>query len=428
MSPKKADPKLSKRQLKKEQENPSSEKPAPGVASWIAKMAKMEKFKGLVQVQRACDVGTPYRLRRPTGILGLDIALAGGFHAGGCAQIHGAESVGKTYLAYRTAGMVQKNYGNRAAVLIVCTEIRIDKTFARKAGFCVGYSNSEIEHFETLRASEGLPPYTAEEVSDLKRQIGEVVIISGSNGEEALDVAYEAVKEGAFQLIVIESLGALLSADQEAGDVGDRVYGGSSVMLTNFMNKIYPLYMMDRPDGTMLETTLIGINQARAEIGGSPRGPKTHAAAGAYSWKHAQLASLELNKSSPIKASGDGPIIGREVRWDLTKGKAGTHDGKRGYYNYYHVPKEDPIFWKDVENRIHEWGIDSITEMVETAKGLGVIEAAGAWLKFSVNGNLLVHCQGSDKFADKLVSDPELQEQLRKRCLSEAKLPVAYTS
>lgn len=424
---KKEEPKLTKRQQKKAQEEPK-EKGDMSVAAWISKMCKMEKFKGLVQIKRACDVGTPYRLRRPTGILGLDIALGGGFHAGGCGQIHGAESVGKTYLAYRTGGMIQRNYGHRAAILIVCTEIRVDKTFARKAGLCVGYSNQEIEHFETLRTQEGLPPYTAEEVADLKKQIGEVAVITGSNGEEALDAAYEAVKDGVFQLIIVESLGALLSSDQEAGDVGDRVYGGSSVMLTNFMNKVYPLYMMDRPDGSMLETTLIGINQARAEIGGAPRGPKTHAAAGAYSWKHAQLTSLELNKSSAIKSAGDGPIIGREVRWDLVKGKAGTHDGKRGYYNYYHVPKDDPIFWKDVENRIHEWGIDSITEMVETAKDLGVVDASGSWLKFSDGDKVILSCQGSDKFADKLVEEPDLQELLRRKCLSVAKLAVAYTS
>jgi RecA/RadA recombinase len=424
--PKKAEPKLTKRQIKKASEA-VEETSDRDVEAWISKISKMDKFKGVVQVKLARDANTPYHLRRPTGVLSLDIALAGGFPAGGCSQIHGPESVGKTYLAYRTAGMVQKHYGDRARIFVICTEIRFDKSFARKAGCCVDYSAEEIKRFEDLRNLKGLPPYTKEELADLQKTIGKVAFESGNNGERALDVIYQALKDDMFHLVIIESLGALISSDQEAGDVGDRVYGGSSVMLTNFMNKIYPLYMMDRSNRSMLETTIIGINQARAEIGGSPRGPKTHPAAGSHSWKHAQLASVELHKSSAIRASGDGPIIGREVRWDITKGKAGTHDGKKGEFNFYHVPGDDPVFWKDVQNNIHEWGIDTITDMVETAKKLGVFELAGSWIKWAEGDRLLAHCQGSDKLSDMLVGNEELQNKLREQCLSAAQLSAVYT-
>ena len=409
------------------------------VDAWLGKISKMDKFKGVAQVEYASNLSTPYYLRRPTGILGLDLATGGGFHAGGHSEIHGSESVGKTGLAFKTAGMVQKHYGDDANILIVSTEIRTDKTYARKNGFRMAYSEDEIEHYEKVREKRGLPEFTDEEVADLRSEVGKVVSVTGSTGEKALDVAYEALAAGLFQLLIIESLGALLSSDQEAGDVGDRTYGGSSVMLTSFMNKVYPLFIMDRivEEGegrkkkvvsrSMLETTVIGINQARAEIGGAPRGPKTHAAAGAYAWKHAQLVSLELYKSSPITGKSGGPHIGREVRWKIIKGKAGTHDGKTGVYDFYHMPKDDPIFWNEVELNGSQWGVDRITEMITTAAELGVIERAGSWYTWNnEEGNLIARGQGASALADILVNEDEMQDLLLDQCYAAAALPVRF--
>jgi len=409
------------------------------VDAWLGKIAKMDKFKGVAQVEYASELSTPYYLRRPTGILGLDIATGGGFHAGGHSEIHGAESVGKTGLAFRTAGMVQKNYGDDANILIVSTEIRTDKTYARKNGFQVAYSDEEIAHFEYMRKKRGQPKFTPEEFADLSHQVGRVVTVTGSTGEKALDVAYEALAAGLFQLLIIESLGALMSSDQEAGDIGDRTYGGSSVMLTSFMNKVYPLFIMDRliEEGEgrsrkvvgreMLETTVIGINQARAEIGGSPRGPKTHAAAGAYAWKHAQLVSLELHKSQQIKGSASGPPIGREVRWKIVKGKAGTHDGKSGTYDYYHMPKTDPIFWSDILLNSSTWGVDCVTELVSTAADLNVIERAGSWYTWTDDdGTLIARGQGASAMAEVLVNEDEMRDLLVDRCYAAAGLQVKF--
>jgi RecA/RadA recombinase len=424
---KEAPKKLTKRQAEKARAEKQSGKGGAGdVRSWAATVSKMPKFKGLAQISFADELNTPYYLRRPTGVLGLDVALAGGFHAGGSAQIHGGESVGKTHLAFRTAGMVQKHYGDRAAILIVSTEIRPDKTFARKACFRFPYTKEEVDHFDTKRTERGLPPFTVEEKVDLTKKVGEIVVVTAGTGEKALDVAYEALVTGFFQLVIIESLGALLSSDQEAGDVGDRTYGGSSVMLTSFMNKVYPLYMMDRTaeDGSksMLETTILGINQARAEMGAVGHQKKTHAAAGAFAWKHAQLASVELTKSKPYREGN--AMLGREVRWEITKGKAGTHDGKKGTYNYWHVPKDDPVLWSDVELHSSTYGIDTITDMVVTAKQLGALDVSGSWLTWKEDGNVLIRAQSAEKFGEALVDDEELQNRLRFRCYELAELPV----
>jgi RecA/RadA recombinase len=425
----KAEPKkkLSKRQAARARAEAATKGMEVGtVEKWVEKINKMQKFKGTAQVGFASQHRTPYHLRRPTGIMSLDLALGGGFHAGGSAEIHGPESVGKTSLAYCVAGMVQKIYGHAANILLGCTEIRPDKSFARKNGFCIGYSPEEVDFYESHRIKKGLPPFTKEERQDLLYTIGSVVDPRAPTGDVTLDIIYEALRDRLFHLVLIDSLGALLTPDQEAGDTGDRSVGGSSMIVTTFMNKSYPLFVLDGADGSMLETTVIGINQARAEIGGSPKGPRTHAASGAYAWKHAQLVSLELHKSSLIRGSENGPPIGREVRWKIMKGKAGTHDGLSGSYNYFHVPEGEPVFWKDVLENQSEWGIDKITDLVETAAKLKVIEQAGAWLTWKEDGQQIIKAQGAANFAESLVNDEELEQKLRDMCLDAANLPISY--
>lgn len=420
--------KLTKRQAAKKKSEVRSE--VSSISGFIKKIRSTPKYKGCVQIGLASELNVPYRLRRPSGITSLDIAIGGGFHAGGCAQISGADSVGKTALAYLTAGQVQKNYGEGANILVVSTEIRLDKTFARKFGFRIPYSQEEIEQFSRIRELRGEPPYTDEEVADLTKEVGAVVPVTGSTGDRAMDVALEGLEAGIFQLFIIESLGALLTSDQEAGDVGDRTYGGSAPILTNFMNKAYPLFMMDRESeagSKMLETTIIGINQARAEMDRpSPRSPKTHAAAGAYAWKHAQLLGIELKKGAPIRGSEGGKEIGREVKWSTSKGKVGTHDGKTGTYDYYHVPEQDPMLWSEVEAHGPEWGPDLITDLVETAKKLGLIELSGSWLTWQEGSKVIIKAQGTDNFADGIVNDQELEEKLRRQCFDAAHLSVEY--
>ena len=393
-------------------------------------MSKSPKYRGKIQVRRASDFASPYRLRRPTGVMGLDIALAGGFPAGGGSQIWGRGSSGKTYLAFCVAGQVQRNYGEDAVIAIGITEIRLDKGFARTAGFCIAYSDYEIKEFETIRKSNGLPPFTKEERADLRKQIGEVIPITGETGDAVLDGTIKVLEDmgNACQLLILESLGALLTPDQDKKDVGDRVYGGSSGLITTWQNKIYPLYMMDGDDG-MLETTIIGINQVRAVIDGGPRGPKERPAAGAKAWEHAQLTSVQLKPGEVLYGDAAHTTkVGRVVRWELVKGKAGTHDGRKGEYNWHHIEQPDPVFWKDVEFMSSTWGIDTITDLVDAARKVGAIDASGTWLKMlDENNNVEAKAQGVENFADLVVNDGTLEHRLRERCLRKANLMVRYS-
>lgn len=392
---------------------------------WVEDMKKDQYFKGKMQAKIATELYSSYTLRRPTGILSLDLALGGGLHSSGGTQIHGAESVGKTHLAYRVAAQVQKNYGDESAILIYSNEIKPDKGFARMAEFCIGYSPEEIEEYEKLRVRDGLPPFTKEEREDLSMQIGDVVVVTADTADTGLEGVVKALETGIFQLVIIESLGALLPKEIDEKKLEEDTYGGSSKVLTKFQNKIYPLFMMEREDGTSLETTVIGINQARAKIGAPPRGKKTKPAADAFAWKHGQLASIELGRGDFLKDKDK--IIGKYVTWYLSKGKAGTHDGKRGSFRYFHFDKMQPVFWRDVREY---WlgGIDTTLDAVEVGKSLGLVEVNGAWLTWVLDKDTTerVKAQGTENFAKLLNENKHLLGMFWDACLKKSGLLVRY--
>jgi len=393
------------------------------------------RFRGKVQVKMACDYTTPYHTRRPTGIMGLDLALGGGFHAGGVGQIYGANSAGKTHLAFRTAGQVQRNYGEDAVIVVASSEIRLDKGFARRSGLCVAYGEDEIDFFDSIRATKQLPPFTEEEKDDLRKQIGTIIVSVGVTGDQLLNSTIDTLSKlrNVCQLIIIESLGALITPDQDEKDVGDRVFGGSALMLTTWMNKVYPQYMMDGEDGSVLETTILAINQVRAVLDGGPHGPKTRPAAGSKSIEHAQLSNIELRTGETLYADASRTVkCGHTIKWEIKKGKAGTHDGLRGEYNWYHMPAYEPVFWSEVELQGSQYGIDTITDLCDTARIMDVVRAAGAYITFEDPVGPTVKVQGTrdnpakDQFAQLVVNDPELERRVRQACLAKANLSVKF--
>jgi RecA/RadA recombinase len=398
--------------------------------AFIQKMKASPAYRGKIQVRSARNYRTPYRLRRPTGVAGIDLrALRGGFPAGGASQIYGPKGTGKTHLALRTAGEVQKNYGNDSIIALGASEGRVDVGFARSAGFCMAYGAAEIEELDNIRFHSGLPRFTDEEIEDLQMQIGEVIFLGGSTGGDLLQSTIEVLEEfgSACQLIIVDSLGSLLTPDQDTGKVADRHYGGSSGIITTWQTKVQPLYVNDRPDGSVLETTILGINQVRALIG-APKPNMTRPAAGAKSWEHAQLNSIELKRGEPLWNARRTEQRGHEVRWSLKKGKAGTHDGITGQYDWRHILDKDPIFWKDIQDKGKSYAIDVVADLVETAKHYGVLEIKGKWYYYrdAETGDVIARGDGSDDFANKVELDPELEAKIREDCIDRAGLTVRY--
>lgn len=404
---------------------PSKKSNLTGVEAWVARMNSSARYRGSAQIRMASEVKNPYALRRPTGKLSLDIALGGGLHAGGVVEVQGAQSVGKTLFYWETIAQLQQIYGDKLNVIIAATELRPDKDQARMAGCCIAYSEHEIKEMEQARVSRGLPPFTTEQHADLRMQTGNIIIVMAATAEKIFDVLLDALEENIFHLIVIDSMGALLPAAKDKADsLQDKTYGGASVPVTDFMNKVYPMLIMDRGDGSMTETTILAINQARARIGGKSYEKSTKEAMGAYAWKHGQLVNILLEKGGKVRETKEGPAVGHIVRWELIKGKMGTHDGKKGQYDYYHFPKMQPVFWADIEQTWYG-GVAYFNEHAEAAKELGVIEGTN-WPSFTRPNGEIVKAQGIDNFAQLLAEDQEVLQELREACFEKAGIFVRY--
>jgi RecA/RadA recombinase len=386
-----------------------------------------------MQAIPAAKYDNSYDLRRPTGLLSLDIALGGGFPAGGSSQVYGTRSSGKTHLCYCIAGQVQKNYGDEAIIAVGISEMLADIGFMRMSGFCVRYSEDQINKLESNRVAHGRAEFSDEEREDLRSQIGQVLFLSGTTGGDLLESTLEVADRMASrcQLMIIDSLGSLLTPDQDEKTVSDKHYGGSAGIITLWQTKMQPKFAF-RDGAPLLETTIIGINQVRQRIGGPIPGA-TREAASSESWKHAQLINLECKQGEPLWQDSKHAVqSGRTVKWNIKKGKAGTHEGHKGEFNWYFFKKDgedvhEPIFWKDVQGGTIIGGADKITDLVETAKSLGIVEIGGAWRTVKdQDGKVLIRTQGDEALAEKLVGDPELEGMLKEGCLRAPNLNIRY--
>ena len=388
---------------------------------WVESMSKDRRYKGNAQIKMANQVRTVYDLRRPTGILSLDIALGGGIHAGGATEFYGAESCGKTTLLWRTIANNQKIHGADSKVLLLSTELRPDKEQARLAGCCIAYSEEEIENIDRVRVKAGYKSFSAEEIDDLRTQIGDIVVVTAGTADHGFDVVVDALKMGQFQIAAIDSLGVLLTKEVDEGTTGDAHYAGAARIVTQFQNKVAPLYAIDRDDGSMLETSLIGINQVRAKIGASKFEDPDKGATGAWAWKHGLLVSLKLTKGGKLKTA-QGDVVGHKVNWTIKKGKAGTFDGKLGFYNYHHVPKLMPVFWKDVLE-INYGGVGEFEDIFEVGVANGLIKQAGAYYSCDDFG---VRTQGKQAFAKELATNDDFSSFIKDESLKKAKILVRH--
>jgi hypothetical protein len=297
------------------------------------------------------------------------------------------------------------------------------------SGLCVEYSEREIAKYEKIRIDEGKPPFTPEEKSDLRKHVGHVMFMSGATGADVLESTLEALDKlgNDCQLMIVDSLGSLLTPDQDAKSIGDKHYGGSSGILTLWQTKMQPMFVNDRPDGSLLETTVLGINQVRAMIG-SPVAGSTRPAAGSKAWEHAQLTNVEFKQGEILwKDSQHSEQSGKVVKWAIKKGKAGTHDGAKGELNWYYFPQHDPVFWADVEQNGVSYGADRVTDLVEVCKKMGVIELGGSWRTVKdESGHVLIRAQGDDQLVERLIGDPELETRLKEACLRASQLTIRY--
>jgi len=293
-----------------------------------------------------------------TGSLGLDMALGiGGLPRGRVVEIYGPESSGKTTLAMHTIAEAQKAGGMAA---FIDAEHAFDKAYAEKLG--IDTSN--------------------------------LLISQPDNGEQALEIAEHLIRSGAIDIIVIDSVAALVPKSELEGDMGDSKVGLQARLMSQALRKL---------TGAINRTgcCCIFINQLREKIGVMFGNPET--TTGGNALKFYASVRLDIRRSTAIK-DGDN-VLGNRTKVKVVKNKVA------------------PPF-KTVEFDImYGMGISKVGEIVDLGVELEIIKKSGSW--FSYEGNKLN--QGRDAVKQLLIDNPELAAEIEAKIRARVAAIVAGT-
>lgn len=364
-------------------------------------VSRLMKRKGSLQIKTGAEYTQPYMVKRlPTGLLSLDVELRGGLPAGGISQFKGPKNSGKSYLYWQVIRQLQYILGPQMSVMLAMTEMRADKQQGRLAGVKVALADEDIKAMNRARLKSGNAPFTEAEEADLKSQIGNIYEMHADSAESLYDGILETVKDNACHLIVIDSIGSIMSAaESEADSLSQKTYGGAAAVTSQFLRKLTAFMTMDDEYGKARDTCIICVNQVRDAIG-DPH--KEFRSPGGRALEHAIFVDLFV--ASGAQRSDEGvPVFtpngmkskfvqyGKEVNWRIEKGKAGIHEGGRGMFVY------------DFRTNQADFYLDTLVAGVNA----GVIETAGAW--FTVpnpdGGEPLLKACGKDAFCKALSDD-----------------------
>jgi recombination protein RecA len=308
---------------------------------------KLEKTYGKGTVMKLSDEKVMDVPAISTGSLGLDIALGiGGIPRGRVTEIYGPESSGKTTLTLHCIAEAQRKGGMAA---FIDAEHAFDKSYAEKLGI-------DTEN---------------------------LLISQPDNGEQALEIADHLIRSGAIDIIVIDSVAALVPKAELEGEMGDSKMGLHARLMSQALRKL---------TGSISRTgcACVFINQLREKIGivfGNPE-----VTTGGNALKFYASVRLDIRRIGQIKESSDD-ITGNRVRVKVVKNKVAPP---------FKVVEFDIMYGR---------GISKSGEIVDLGVELNVIQKAGSW--FSYDGNKLG--QGRDSVKQLIEDNPELMDQLEKK-------------
>jgi len=349
------------------------------------------------QVFRGKEFSQPWMLKRlSTGLTELDLALGGGYPAGGLTMLKGKEGIGKNYLMNLCMANQQQLYGAHFAAAVVSTEMPFDKIFARLCGLIIAFSEHEIAELDR-RAFEELGISLAErEIDSLRDQIGTFVTVPPGLAEESLQRAIDFFESGEFQVVGVDSFGSLLTKHDDDGDLSDHSKpGGAAKLISDFARRLNSATGM-LPSGKPNMTCLIGTNQVRDNMDRANKYSKKTSESGGWAIKHARWVGIELSSSTKLKRKvGKKEVVcGKVIRWYIDKQKAGGHEGASGTYDFYWNEGPDGL----VGARRHVQALDM-------GERYDVIQKSGSFYKY--NGKTV---QGRDATAAYLLANDLVQE------------------
>jgi RecA/RadA recombinase len=377
------------------------------------------KAKGAGNVVFANEAISTYALRRPSGIMQLDLDTGGGLPAGGMSTLAGPDGTGKSELLYLYFVQNQRIYGEDSRIALAHTEGQFDFWRAKRMGLQISIPKMLIEERRSILASRGLPDLTPDQVKYLQHGVGDFILIGGDNGEQILDNMLSAIASNAFSIVGVDSLQGLIpkaNADKEMDEIEKRA--AFATMITKFTTHYVPLCSgLVEPN----YTTLIGISQIRAnpDKGTNPYAPEFIVQL-AKALKHYHLIEVTLTTGQQIRktVARQDTTIGKEMKWKITKGKAGAHDNVFGSTSFIYP-----------EYTSHGQSIDTVSSAIVAGVRYGVIHETPSAVYIVRGGK---HAEGFDPVQNLAMMetmmrlDPEYENAIRQEILLAANINCRY--
>ena len=309
-------------------------------------MSQIEKQFGKGSVMKLGEFKAMEIEAIPTGALSLDIALGiGGVPRGRIIEVYGPESSGKTTLALHVIAEAQKTGGEAA---FIDAEHALDPVYAKKLGV----------------------------------DIDNLIVSQPDTGEQALEITEALVRSGALDVIVVDSVAALVPKAEIDGDMGDSHMGLQARLMSQALRKLAGAINKSK-------TVLIFINQLREKIGVMFGNPET--TTGGRALKFYASVRMDIRKTEMMKQ--DGQVIGNRVRVKVIKNKVA------------------PPFREAEFDVLYGKGISKVGNILDMAVNLDIVEKSGAW--FSYNGQRI--SQGRENAKRYLEEHPDIMDEIEKK-------------
>ena len=311
-----------------------------------AALGQIEKQFGKGSIMKLGDFQAMNVEAIPTGALSLDIALGiGGIPRGRIIEVYGPESSGKTTLALHMIAEAQKMGGEAA---FIDAEHALDPVYAKHLGV----------------------------------NIDDLIVSQPDTGEQALEIAEALVRSGALDVIVIDSVAALVPKAEIDGDMGDSHIGLQARLMSQALRKLAGAINKSK-------CVIVFINQLREKVGVMFGNPET--TAGGRALKYYASVRLDIRKVENIKQ--DGEVVGNRARVKVVKNKVA------------------PPFREAEFDIVYGKGISKEGNILDIAVNLDIVEKSGSW--FSYNGERIG--QGRENVKKYLQDNPEIAKEIEEK-------------